>query len=188
MNEVEVKCNYCKNVIIKNKAIVKYQQKRNKPLYCGYSCANKSRTKIIVLDCQWCNKSYRPKYNKKSRSFCSIKCGGLYNCHQKYLKYIERWKLGLENGNTSKNGVMVSRHIRKYLFDKHKDKCSICEWSKIHPITGKIPLEIDHLDGNWKNNCESNLRLICPNCHSLSPNFRALNKGKGRNNIAIFEE
>jgi hypothetical protein len=182
LSKIKVTCNFCKKRVIKNAAIVKYQQKRNKPFYCGYSCSNKSRTEVIITICQWCKKSYSPKWNKASSTFCSIKCGSLYSSHQRHVKYIERWKLGLENGNTSKNGVMVSSHIRKYLFKKYKSKCSECGWHKIHPITRRIPLEIDHLDGNWKNNCESNLRLICPNCHSLSPNFRALNKGRGRKN------
>lgn len=29
--------------------------------------------------------------------------------------------------------------------------------------------------------------LICPNCHSLTPTFRALNKGKGRNRGRLAE-
>ncbi len=51
---------------------------------------------------------------------------------------------------------------------------------KKNPVTGKVPLEIDHIDGDSENNKEENLRLICPNCHSLTPSFRNLNKGKGR--------
>ncbi|MFW5895280.1 MAG: HNH endonuclease [archaeon] len=40
-------------------------------------------------------------------------------------------------------------------------------------------LEIEHIDGNAKNNREENLDLICPNCHSLTSTYKALNSGKG---------
>lgn len=46
--------------------------------------------------------------------------------------------------------------------------------------TGKIPLEVNHIDGNAKNNIEENLELLCPNCHSLTHNFRNLNKKSAR--------
>jgi len=39
-----------------------------------------------------------------------------------------------------------------------------------------IPLELDHIDGNHQNNALDNLRLLCPNCHSLTPTFRGKNK------------
>lgn len=64
--------------------------------------------------------------------------------------------------------------------EKTKNKCQLCGWSKKNIITNKVPLEVDHLDGNSENNVEDNLRMICPNCHSLSPTFRNLNKGNGR--------
>jgi len=36
-------------------------------------------------------------------------------------------------------------------------KCEICGWGEINPFTGKVPLEIHHIDGNYKNNVEENL-------------------------------
>ncbi|MEU5215765.1 HNH endonuclease signature motif containing protein [Streptomyces sp. NPDC020807] len=39
-----------------------------------------------------------------------------------------------------------------------------------------LPLEVDHIDGDWRNNRIENLRFLCPNCHSATDNYR----GRGR--------
>ena len=44
----------------------------------------------------------------------------------------------------------------------------------------KESLELEHIDGNAYNNSESNLSLLCPNCHSQTPTYKAKNKGNGR--------
>jgi 5-methylcytosine-specific restriction endonuclease McrA len=69
---------------------------------------------------------------------------------------------------------------RRYLFEINDNKCSLCGWSDRNIITDKIPLEVDHIDGNYLNNDIKNLRLLCPNCHSLTVTYKNLNKGKGR--------
>lgn len=74
----------------------------------------------------------------------------------------------------------VSKHVLRYISEKYGEKCTICGWNKRNVITNRVPLEVDHVDGDSENNCEDNLRLICPNCHSLSENFRNLNRGRGR--------
>ncbi len=97
-----------------------------------------------------------------------------------HLKWVESWKKGKANGNVGITARNISTHLRKYLIDKFGNKCFVCNWNTKHPITGIIPLEIDHIDGDAENNLEENLRLICPNCHALTPFYKNLNKGKGR--------
>ncbi|WP_328910383.1 HNH endonuclease [Streptomyces sp. NBC_00234] len=48
-----------------------------------------------------------------------------------------------------------------------------------------LPLEVDHIDGNWRNNQPENLRLLCPNCHSTTDTYRG--RGKGRRTSARGE-
>ncbi|TQL70093.1 hypothetical protein FB381_4020 [Nocardioides albertanoniae] len=41
-----------------------------------------------------------------------------------------------------------------------------------------IRLHIDHVDGDFHNNVAENLRFLCPNCHSQTPNFSGASRGK----------
>jgi 5-methylcytosine-specific restriction endonuclease McrA len=96
----------------------------------------------------------------------------------RYKIYIQNWKNGLENGTRGITGT--HELVRKYIFEKYNNKCSSCGWSEINPFTKKIPLEVNHIDGKYNNNQESNLELICPNCHSLTKTYRSGNRGNGR--------
>lgn len=124
--------------------------------------------------CPICGKEpYRSFY-----TYCSNACQLEYQFRQ----YIERWKRGEEIGLQTIG--TVSPYIKNYLRRKYNNKCCLCGWSRVNPKTGLVPLVADHIDGNWQNNTEDNLRLVCPNCDSLTPTFAALNKGNGRKNRA----
>lgn len=130
---------------------------------------------------------------KKPRQKCPV-CGeeparSFYKycsnaCQHEYqrLEYIRMWKNGDISGLNAIG--LVSRSIKQYLREKFDNKCLLCGWSEINPKTKLVPLVADHIDGNWRNNAEENLRLLCPNCDALSSTFAALNKGNGRKNRA----
>ena len=68
--------------------------------------------------------------------------------------------------------------IRQRLFEEgiKEEKCEICgltEW-----LGNKIPLELDHIDGNRYNHSIENLRIICPNCHAQTDNYCGKNKAR----------
>src|SRR3989339_956638 len=111
--------------------------------------------------------------------YCSNMCQFKYQ-HEKYLT---DWKSGKIKGLQSMG--IVSTHIKRYLREKYGNKCYSCGWSRVNPRTQQVPLVADHIDGNWRNNPEDNLRLVSPNCDALSSTYAALNKGNGRKNRVI---
>ena len=117
--------------------------------------------------------------NNRQTKYCSNICQADYQ----YKQYINRWKSGEETGLSGEYGI--SQHIRRYLMDKYSCKCQLCGWGETNPYTNTVPLEIHHIDGDYKNNNEDNLQLICPNCHSLTETYKSHNKN-GRKQRAKY--
>jgi hypothetical protein len=78
----------------------------------------------------------------------------------KYLK-TEFDNLGCENR-------------RRRVFEEQNYKCNRCGIDKW--LGEVLSLELEHKDGNNKNNVRENLEGLCPNCHSLTPTWRGRNK------------
>ena len=93
---------------------------------------------------------------------------------------VERAALPLEKVLVAGRWV-ASDTLKKRLFKaglKHA-ACEICGWAERAP-DGRIPVELDHINGDKNDNRIENLRILCPNCHSLQPTHRGLNKRSHR--------
>jgi hypothetical protein len=105
---------------------------------------------------------------RKQNKYCSLKCNIEYNKKQIITK--------IENGDTT----LYEKQYKTYLINKFGNTCMKCNWHEINPTTGLVPIQLEHKDGNSENHNLNNLELLCPNCHSLTPTYGALNKGNGR--------
>lgn len=151
-------------------------------IFCSHSCSAiynnlKRGVNKGIEHCLNCNVSIEIKrYRSSKRSFCSPSCSQEYRSKD----YIEKWLRGEVSGSTKKDSQLLSKYVRNYLLKESNYSCSLCSWSMKNEYTNTIPLEIDHIDGHSENNLRENLRVLCPNCHSLTPYFGILNKGNGR--------
>jgi hypothetical protein len=157
--------NKCKNCNID----ISYDHRQNK--FCSRNCSaaynnanNHWRGQASPRECKICNKAFKPI--RKTHKFCS------YACDTK-----TRNEILFANVEA---GIASARTCKRYLIAKYGNKCMECGWDKINQYTGKCPIELEHLDGNSSNNKPENLKLLCPSCHSLTPTYKALNKGNGR--------
>jgi len=162
-------CEQCGNTI-------EYDKREN--TFCGHSCSathtNLKRTSWNI--CLNCGKQ------TKNKKYCCKNCCFIHQKQAYYDEYIKRWKNGKESGYYGSKRQSLSKLLRRYIFEKFESKCCKCGWCEKHPTDGRIPLEINHIDGDALNNKENNLELICPNCHSLTTNYKARNRGNSTRN------
>lgn len=110
------------------------------------------------------------------KKYCSSKCQQDFQSASLISAFVNGADGGDINGELKKT-------LKRYLLDIAGNQCSECKWSKVNPFSGKVTLTIDHIDGDARNNTLANLKVLCYNCHTLTPTFNQLNRGKGTRRI-----
>ena len=168
---------------------------------CGKPLSGKYQVKFC---CKSCATTYHNRQRgittkgKTMRCKC-LKCGNEFDCsihapkNKRFCKecrtyippeerkrqlsldeWYQKWASGEISGSHANGHYSLT--VRRYLMNKYSNKCQLCGWGEVNPYSKTIPLEIHHIDGDYSNNRPENVQLLCPNCHSLTENFGALNK------------
>lgn len=64
-----------------------------------------------------------------------------------------------------------NRLLKERIFEHKCCKCELATWND-----QPIPLELHHISGNRSDHRQSNLKLLCPNCHAQTNTYRGKNK------------
>lgn len=121
-----------------------------------------------------------------------VQAGGNYATVRRHMR-----KLGLStahfNGQPWNKGVRITSNpgqplekilakgvyyesfkLKRRLFaaELKQRYCEECGWAQ-RTSDGYLPLELHHVNGDPADNRLENLLILCPNCHSMKPNYRA---------------
>ena len=133
-----------------------------------------------------------------------VEAGGNYEQVKRYINELnldskhfkgKAWNKGMQGIGKpiyslkeilTKNSTYQSYMLKNRLFEAglKKQNCELCRWAQ-QALDGRVPLELDHINGDRHDNRLENLRVLCPNCHSLQDTHRGRNRSKNTKKIFI---
>jgi Zn finger protein HypA/HybF involved in hydrogenase expression len=180
-NKSPNKCNSCNEPLA-------FLNRRN--TFCSHRCSaiNTNKTRSVIRnitnavaifrgECKYCNS----QLFGRSRTYCNRVC----QSHYEFEKILCSWGFGEYSGGTS---FHLNKKIRLFLIDQADCKCTRCGWGKINPNTNSYPLQVDHINGNSTDHSPDNLRVLCPNCHSLTSTFGSPNRANNKGRPTLIRE
>jgi hypothetical protein len=160
--------------------IIPYEKRKHGNIFCNRSCsASVNNTKRISKITKSITKTKNKKIRKNKENGICLHCSTIiYSQRQIYCSqrcfFKNKWELFKNNPNS----VWSSKRRKKQLVEELGHQCQKClntTWNNL-----PIYLEIEHINGNSDDHSRENTTLLCPNCHSQTPTFKALNIGNGR--------
>lgn len=158
---VEYSCPKCSCNVNRRVSVIKDSIRRFGDREC--TCRKCQHSKRVNVVCESCGANHMvtaPRFNKGGPFYCSVRCSKI--THNKYEDHIR--------DDTSPTTKSITDPYRVLLFERDNFRCVECgqdsNWN------GKtLTLQLDHIDGNNNNNKPSNIRTLCPNCHTQTATY-----------------
>lgn len=110
----------------------------------------------------------KPETLEKYLGIMGIEYSGNFN-RKGFSRMDSTYKPAAEyiKGNTVSSSILRKKLILEGIKENKCERCGLTLW-----LGEPISLELHHKDGNHYNNDFENLEILCPNCHSLTQNYR----------------
>lgn len=155
------------------------------------------KSEIVIRKCLWCDSEFESTNTKRYRKCCCETCSHKYssskrteewriemqeNEPKKWLEYRRNMSIKAQERNRNRPKISMKKKPfellcweskRERILEEQGCKCGKCNLSEWMGVL--ITFEVDHIDGDNKNDSRENLIGLCPNCHSITPTWRGRN-------------
>jgi hypothetical protein len=89
------------------------------------------------------------------------------------IKPVEEWLIVWDRNKQINTNTIKKALIKFGILEEKCSSCGLSEW-----LGKPITLEIHHKNGDRWDNRINNVEILCPNCHSLTNNYKSKNASK----------